>query len=1182
MTSMRSSVDGTGVRRSFRRSLLLAELVLSVLTALTLPQASRAAIFVTYRYDPDADAVLVYHDNKFTSAVKCPREKPNDTSDPGYFVWETCVDGRIREFTQFAKGSGGRYPPSPAGNSKPSLSATTASKIAPAAVTSSGTGPLASTPYLPFEGNRLAIVALVPDANTFDATTALYDVALRRQSDCSLREDFLFTAVPQLTNQYIGSFDNVQNDFHALAGLTTTANRFTNGCDDPLRGLPETSQLGIKGIQLLGTTPTGASISATFDDNGNLQITVADSVAKTQTTSTLISGTGNPLMAFVTADLNGDGFLDLVVSHVVNPNTSQPSTEMLLGNGNGTFKSGVFLTPTGAVTVDDFNGDGKLDIAVLGTSVVVMLGAGDGTFTAGPTTGTALTGVMMGGDFNGDGKRDLLIGGNVLLGNGGGGFSAGPATSGIDSYLLGIAGTVAVGDFDNDGRSDVAIASSGFVSIYLGKGDGTFKAGERYAALPDAKQISVTDIDGDDIPDLILGTSTSGVYTAGGGDSQIPMLQLLMGRGDGTFADAPMIGGHYDPLISGPQIASADFLGNGKLSLLTTAQLLTSSSTTLQLQLTSVDGTGQLTTPVTSSINNSSFSTAMVAASDIDGDGKPDTVLAGSALAILFNQGGGAFGAEQDYALASRAVSLVVGDFNGDGHRDVAVGVAPPNGQAGTSGVFVFLGQAGGTLLAPVKIDASVNPAALASGDLDGDGRTDLVVGDEGTGPTRTVGLLHVYLGKSDGTFTTVAAPTTAATFYTNVAIGDMNGDGKPDLVVTGTTGTTIGALTPTLYTLTGRGDGTFATALVQALQGQDGIGPNSIALADFDHDGKLDVAVGNSNDFSEVMLGQGDGTYSPTLLALAQRPTTLAAADLTGDGYAELLVGNDTGLLVFKNQADWAVSTSAGAATTVALSASPNPATTGQSVTLSATVAVTAAGTPSGSVTFSDGSTSLGTQTLSAQGTASLSIATLAAGTHAVTARYGGDATFAASSSSAVQLVINAAPDFAIAADPGSGSVASGASATVGLTITPTGGFTGSVDLSCSGLPAAATCSFSPASVDVTSGAATSTLTIGTQLRSASLSLRRPDLPLLALIFAPLLIRRRQCHPTNRSRRLAGPQLGFIALCGMMMASCGGGGSHNAGPPSATGTPAGSYTITVTATSGSTSRTVNYTLTVT
>jgi hypothetical protein len=365
------------------------------------------------------------------------------------------------------------------------------------------------------------------------------------------------------------------------------------------------------------------------------------------------------------------------------------------------------------------------------------------------------------------------------------------------------------------------------------------------------------------------------------------------------------------------------------------------------------------------------------------------------------------------------------------------------------------------------------------------------------------------------------------------------------------------------------------------------------IALGDFNGDGKLDVAISDPYTASNggISLGNGDGTLqtitqSGGLIAGAVPVQSIAlqvagaglAVDLNGDGKADLMFGST----LLLSQAGVSVGATP---TTTTLTVAPNPASAGQSVTLSATVK-SASQVPTGTVEFFDGATALGSGSVSAQGAATFASTSLAVGTHALTAKYGGDSTFAASTSAAVSLTVNAATeDFAIVLSPASGSVAPGAAATTTVTLTPSGGFNGTATLACSGLPAGADCGFAPGSIAVTGGAGTSTLTISTMAMTAQNSAPpertlRDLLPrsIFAVMLPPFIVRRRYRAQGRKGRVFA--WVGLLAACAGLMYGCHGGGGS--GASTMTGTPAGTFTVTITATSGSTSHAASYTLTVT
>jgi hypothetical protein len=210
---------------------------------------------------------------------------------------------------------------------------------------------------------------------------------------------------------------------------------------------------------------------------------------------------------------------------------------------------------------------------------------------------------------------------------------------------------------------------------------------------------------------------------------------------------------------------------------------------------------------------------------------------------------------------------------------------------------------------------------------------------------------------------------------------------------------------------LLGNGDGTLQPA-VQIPIGHDS-SPTSVALADLNGDGHLDIVTTNQLDPQthaagiDVLFGNGNGTFqAPQFIPTGGVVGSVLAADLNGDGSSDLItIGQRFNVLL--NQGDGTLS--APVATATALSADVNPAVVGQTVNLTALVS-RAAGIPTGTVTFLDGSTVLGTATLDDTGTASLAVTFDSAGDHALTAVYGGQGSSTASTSDVLTETVAAA----------------------------------------------------------------------------------------------------------------------------------------------------------------------------
>jgi hypothetical protein len=301
------------------------------------------------------------------------------------------------------------------------------------------------------------------------------------------------------------------------------------------------------------------------------------------------------------------------------------------------------------------------------------------------------------------------------------------------------------------------------------------------------------------------------------------------------------------------------------------------------------------------------------------------------------------------------------------------------------------------------------------------------------------------------------------------------------------------------------------------------------------------------------------------------------------------LPVGHHSITATYGGDATYAPSTSAAVAvvvqgsTTLALATSATNPNAGATVTFTATLTTVGSLTvPTGTVTYKDGATTLGQSAFLDSTVTTFKTSALAVGPHTITAQYSGDVTYVGSTSSAVTVTVVAIPpDYQISIPNGSATVAAGQPATYNISATPQGGFAGTISFACTGLPAAANCSFNPATLTPNGSAASTTLTIATTARTVASA--RPvsggtlaaitGVGFLGIVFMGVPARRR------RSLRWAGMLLLGLAIV-FGVASCGGGGSQQI-QNNVTGTPAGTFSVTVSATSGTTTHSSVITLTV-
>jgi len=594
----------------------------------------------------------------------------------------------------------------------------------------------------------------------------------------------------------------------------------------------------------------------------------------------------------------------------------------------------------------DINKDNRDDILVVdgyGQVVKVYLNDGSGGFPSTPTStaGTAAGPVAVAtGDFNNDGKVDLVAvngGANsvtVQLGDGAGSFNT-PRDFAVDGSPVG----VAVGDFDNDGKADLAVLSSATIRLLKGNGDGTFtdfptaSISTGRGNTSGATMIAQGSMNGDAFPDLVI--SNHGTRN----------VSVLLGNGDGTFK-TPIVKSVTDLPVA---LYIAELNGDAYQDVAVALER-TGAASDQNVQILWGNGDGTFTSDV--NLTTAADTVTSVVVADLDADGKPDMVVpnesGGIGIMFLCNEQGvcfdtgpfanppeSGFQQQQPTGVAvGDSVAVQAGHLTGDAYPDVIIlsadgsaidvvinttGGAPPSpttpGGAGTptltpptatpiaptptfTWTFTPVPTATPTPIPtapygvcntndPGQPAVGGRPVAVAVGDFYHDARNPAIAVADNQGNRVVLLKTQTSSVASDpcgvlGLTQGTALENIAAPIA--LATADFDRDGKLDLAVVGSAGLSV---------FFGDGNGGFQAASGNPMPA--GTSPNSVAVADFNRDGLPDIVVSNvsSNDVS-IFFGNDQRAFdSACTVSVGRNASLVAAEDLNGDGRPDFAVAS-------------------------------------------------------------------------------------------------------------------------------------------------------------------------------------------------------------------------------------------------------------------------------------------------